>query len=188
MAWHGIIQGSILGPILYVIFISPLFNIENLTCFADDKYALVENKEKSVVTTHIQQKMKRVINWLTKSGMKVNEAKADLCLFYKHGTTPIRISLNGQLVISNSNTNVLGVIFDSKLQWYNQVAHTIEKANSTLDAIKMISRFFTLGELVSLITSNFYSNLFYTSETWHIPSLNSNLKQNIKFFGKGDKN
>jgi hypothetical protein len=29
MTWHGIIQGSIFGPILYVIFISPLFNIEN---------------------------------------------------------------------------------------------------------------------------------------------------------------
>ena len=177
--WHGIIQGSILGPILYAIFISPLFNIENLTCFADDKYVLVENKEKSVVITHIQQKLKRVIEWLTKSGMKVNEAKTDLCLFYKHDTTPIRISLNGQLVISNSKINVLGVIFDSKLQWYDQVAHTLKKANSALYAIKMISRFFTFRELVSLITSNFYSILFYNSEIWHIPSLNSNLKQKI---------
>ncbi len=128
--WHGIIQGSIFGPILYVIIISPLFNIENLTCFADDKYALVENKEKSVVATHIQQKLKRVMDWLTKSGMKVNEAKTDLCLFYKHDTTPIRISLNGQSVISNSKINVLGVIFDSKLQWYAQVALTLKKANT----------------------------------------------------------
>ena len=36
VTWYGIVQGSILGPILYAIFISPLFDIENLTCFADD--------------------------------------------------------------------------------------------------------------------------------------------------------
>jgi hypothetical protein len=70
MTWHGIIHGSILGPILYAIFIFPLFNIKNLTCFANNKCALLENKEKSVVTTQIQQKLKRVIKWLTKSGMK----------------------------------------------------------------------------------------------------------------------
>ena len=178
-SWHGIIQGSILGPILYAIFISPLFDIENLTCFADDKFALVENKEKSLVQIHIQQKLKKVIDWLTKSGMKVNEAKTDLCLFFKHDTTPIRISLNGQTVISKNKINVLGVIFDSKLQWTDQVALTMKKANSALCAIKMISKFFTFRELISLITSNFYSILFYNSEIWHLPSLNSNLKQKI---------
>ena len=146
-SWHGIIQGSILGPILYAIFISPLFDIENLTCFADDKFALVENKEKSLVQIHIQQKLKKVIDWLTKSGMKVNEAKTDLCLFFKHDTTPIRISLNGQTVISKNKINVLGVIFDSKLQWTDQVALTMKKANSALCAIKMISKFFTFQRI-----------------------------------------
>ena len=41
--WFGVIQCSILGPILYAIFISPLFMIENLTCYADDKFSLVED-------------------------------------------------------------------------------------------------------------------------------------------------
>ena len=40
VTWYGIIQGSILGPILYAIFISPLFKIENLTCYADDKFGM----------------------------------------------------------------------------------------------------------------------------------------------------
>ena len=42
-SWNGIIQGSILGHILYAIFISPLFDIENLTCYADIKFPLVQD-------------------------------------------------------------------------------------------------------------------------------------------------
>ena len=177
--WYGIIQGSILGPILYAIFISPIFEIENLTCFADDKFALAENKDKSLVKFLIQKKLERVIDWLSKSGMKVNEAKTDLCLFYKLDTTPISILLNGQTITSNNKINVLGVIFDSKMQWTEQVAQTLNKANSALCAIRMINKYFNSKELLNLITSNFYSILFYNSEIWHLPSLNHNLKQKL---------
>ena len=41
VTWYGIVQGSILGPTLYAIFISPLFEVENLTCFADDNFLTI---------------------------------------------------------------------------------------------------------------------------------------------------
>ena len=46
-------------------------------------------------------------------------------------------------------------------------------------AIRMIRKYFTTKELLQLITSNLYSILFYNSEIWHIPSLNSTLKQKL---------
>ena len=89
VTWYGIVQGSILGPILYAIFISPLFEIEKLTCFADDKFPLAWNSDKSVLVGIMEVKLKRVMDWLKDSGMKVNESKTDLCLFYKGDSTPI---------------------------------------------------------------------------------------------------
>ena len=175
--WHGIVQGSILGPVLYAIFVSPLFDLESLTCFADDKYALAMNKDKEEVVALIQIKLENVVKWLVDSGMKVNEAKTDLCLFYKQDTTPITFLLNGKQITSNSKINVLGVIFDSKLQWIDHVALTLKKANSALCAIKLISRYFNTKELSNLITANFYSLLYYNSEIWHLPTLNPRLKQ-----------
>ena len=56
--WHGIVQGSILGRILYAIFISPLFDVENLTCFADDKFHLTWNKDKSLPVREMEIKFK----------------------------------------------------------------------------------------------------------------------------------
>ena len=60
-------QGSILGPILYAIFISPLFEIETLTCYADDMFPVVFGKDKVVLAERMKTKLETI--WLTKSGM-----------------------------------------------------------------------------------------------------------------------
>ena len=75
--------------------------------------------------------------------------------------------------------NVLGVIFDQKLQWSDHVAHCISESNKALCAIRLISKFFNTTELLQLITSNFYSILYYNSEIWHLPTLKGILKQKL---------
>ena len=47
------------------------------------------------------------------------------------------------------------------------------------NAIRLIRKFFTKRELLSLITSNFYSILYYNSEIWHLPTLKATLKQSL---------
>ena len=73
--------------------------------------------------------------------------------------------------------NVLGVEFDSLLKWDHQVAQAINKAKRALHGIRLIKKHFTKTELRQLLTSNFYSILYYNSEVWHIPTLHSNLKR-----------
>ena len=75
--------------------------------------------------------------------------------------------------------NVLGIIFDTKLQWAPQVANSINKANSALNAIRLIKKFFNPTELLQFLTSNFYSTLYYNSKIWLLPSLKSQLKQSL---------
>ena len=57
--------------------------------------------------------------------------------FFQEGSHPIIIDLNGSTITSSNTMNVLGVIFDLKLQWSNHVANTIRKANSALHANKI---------------------------------------------------
>ena len=177
--WTGIIQGSILGPILYAIFISPLFDIENLTCYADDKFPLVQGKNRLELVAKMQLKLENIIAWLTKSGMVVNRAKTDLCLFCRYDVPPLVINIGGQFVISKKAINILGVSFDSKLQWADQVALACSKATKAINAIRLIKRFFTKPELLQLITANVFSVLYYNSEIWHIPTLKNELKTKL---------
>ena len=72
-----------------------------------------------------------------------------------------------------------GVIFDSKLTWSKHISKQTNKANSALHAIKLIRKFFNQSEILTLLTANFYSILFYNSEVWHIPKLKPELKQII---------
>ena len=68
----GTIQGSILRPILYAIYVSPIFDITNLSNFADDNYTLTWSKSKLSTITLMEEKNEIIKKWLTDSRLKVS--------------------------------------------------------------------------------------------------------------------
>ena len=119
----------------------------------------------------MENKIDLIIKWLKDSGLKVNETKTELCLFYLKDTLVIEITINNETVKSIMEINVLGVIFDSKLNWSSHVLKQINKANQALHAIRLIKNFFKPYENLTYLTSNFFSILYYNSEVWHLPTL-----------------
>ena len=133
---YGTIQGSILGPVLYAIYVSPLFDLTELSNFADDNFALTWHTNKQSAINEMELKLNLIVNWLKDSGLKVNETKTELCLFYRRDTPPIEITISNEILKSLTEMNVLGVIFDSKLTWSSHVSKQINKANQALHAIR----------------------------------------------------
>ena len=174
---HGTVQGSILGPILYAIYVSPMFHLVKMSSFADDSYTVLWDRDKLKLARDMEEELMNLTKWLKDSGLKVNEQKTEMVLFYKKDCLPITITLNQIIIRSIDCMNVLGVKFDSKLQWSRHVSHTITRANGALNAIRLIRRYFTSKELLTLVTANYYSILYYNSEIWHIPNLKPQLKQ-----------
>ena len=82
----GTIQGSILGPILYAIYVAPLFDLSDLSNFADDNFILTFNEKFFLAMSEMESKLKTITKWLTDSGLKVNESKTELCHFYRNDT------------------------------------------------------------------------------------------------------
>ena len=78
---HGTIR-SILGPILYAIYVSPLFDITNLLNFADDNFALTWNKNIKNTIALMSVKLQLITSWLTDTGLKVR-AKLSYAYFTK---------------------------------------------------------------------------------------------------------
>ena len=175
----GTVQGSVLGPVLYAIFVSPLFDLVPVLSFADDSYNMESNASKSAVIEDMEKSLEAITKWLKKSGLKVNEEKTELCLFYKNDTSKVNVRLGDSIIISKNEMNVLGVLFDSKLRWSNHISKAIMKANRALNAIKLIRRFFNKNELLRMLTSNYYSILYYNSEVWNLHSLKYTLKNNL---------
>ena len=71
--------------------------------------------------------------------------------------------------------NVLGVTFDSKLNWADHISNAIKRSMKALNATRLKRIFFSRKELLSLVTSNFYYNL----EIWQLPTLKTTLKQSL---------
>ena len=172
----GTVQGSILGPILYAIYISPIFDLVRMSSFADDNFTVIWNRDKNQLIRDMEKELETLTKWLKDSGLKVNESKTELVLFYRKDCRQISLILNGTPIESSSSMNVLGVIFDSRMQWAEHLASCVTKANKALNAIRLIRRYFNTKELLNLITSNYYSILYYNSEIWHLPNLKPQLK------------
>jgi hypothetical protein len=173
----GAVQGSILGPILYAIYVSPVFDLVLMSSFADDNFTLKWNIKKNDLIKDMEQELEMLTKWLRDSGLKVNDDKTEVVLFYRKNCRPISLTLKGTQLVSRSSMNVLGMVFDSRLQWAQQVVNSVTKATKAQCAIKHIRRYFTTRELMGLITSNYYSIVYYNSEIWHGPSLKPQLKQ-----------
>ena len=92
----------------------------DLTNFADDNFALVWSNSVPDLINLMQSKLEMIVEWLRKSGLKVNEIKTELCLFHRLDQPIVSINLNGEQITSKKVMNVLGICFDSKLQWQEQ--------------------------------------------------------------------
>ena len=96
--YHGTIQGSILGPILYAIYVSTLFDITNLSNFADNNYALTWSKSRLNTIILMEERIKIIKKRLTDLGLKVNDSKYEFCLFYHKDPPDDNINNNISIV------------------------------------------------------------------------------------------
>jgi len=75
---------------------------------------------------------------------------------------------------------VLGVYFDSKLTWEKHIRHNISKCSSKLAVLRKLRRNFNSEQFKSIITSQYFSQLYYCSEVWLSQATKANLKNLIR--------
>ena len=73
----------------------------------------------------MKKAVEAITKWLKDSGLKVNDSKTELCLFHRNPHEPITLTFNEVTLTSKLHMNVLGIIFNSRLQWNDHVAQTI---------------------------------------------------------------
>ena len=131
----GVPQGSILGPILFNIFLSDLFLIVQNTDFAsyaDDNTIYNAGGNIEEVILSLQESSKKLFKWFSDNQMKSNGDKCNL-LVSTNDTAEIQIG--EYLIKSSTNEKLLGVNIDSKLTFDSHVSHLCNKANKKLRAL-----------------------------------------------------
>jgi hypothetical protein len=116
----------VLGPVLYAIFVSLLFDLTQITNFADDNFVIGWNEQLSVLIENLELDLEMIVKELKDSGLKVNEGKTEMCLFHRNDQPSTSIKLQGLTIKTKKEMNVLGVVFDNKLNWSSYVAQAIK--------------------------------------------------------------
>jgi hypothetical protein len=100
----------------------------------------------------IASETKIAIKWFLDSGLCVNKNKTEVCVFFRNNSRAHEVVLGSEKVSVLKNMKILGLIFDSKLNWYRQTVTAIEKTNKAKQALRIISRYFLLQKMfISLL-------------------------------------
>jgi hypothetical protein len=133
----GTVQGSILGPVLYAIFASPMFKIADLDAFADDTFFSRWNRSLPELIFDMEQSIEAIIKWLRQSDLKVNQNKTEACLLYKHDLVPITIRVGDAMIATKKLINVSE---SSVQQWDIHILKVCDEANKSSNALKLIKK------------------------------------------------
>ena len=195
---QGVPQGSVLGPLLFNIYLNDLFFLIDYTevCnFADDTTIFACDKDLGSLINRLEHDSFLAIEWFQNNYMKLNEDKCHLLVGgYKHESIWAKI---GDARIWESNKQkLLGVHIDRTLCFDEHVSNLCKKAGRKLSVLARLSSYMTLTQRRVLMKSFIEAQFGYCPLVWmfhgrvlnrkinhlHEPSLRILYKDSISSF------
>ena len=167
---HGVPQGSVLGPILFLIYINDLNNcIKYCTTyhFADDTNLLNISNDYQTLRKKVNYDLFNLHKWLTANKISLNEGKTELIFFRKSGPVPlIKIKLHGKSLIPSNSVKYLGVYLDEFLSGEAHCQELVKKLNRGNGMLAKARHFVPQSDLKNIYHAIFASHLMYGAQVW----------------------
>ena len=168
----GVPQGSILGPLLFLLYINDLHNSTNLCItnhFADDTCLIFKGKKLNLLKSTVDRELKGIYKWLCANKLSLNVSKTQFLLFRtksKLDKYRFTLTLNQTKLYESTFVKYLGVLIDNKLSWkhhINELSKRLAFSNSLLCKIR---HYVPQKILRSLYYSLFNSHILYGCLNW----------------------
>ena len=165
----GVPQGSVLGPLLFNIFINDLFYAieHSQVCnFADDNTIFASGETLDAVTKCIENDMRNAMSWYKLNEMVANPEKFQLIYFGLKEDHDLSIEINGDLIKMSDTVKLFGVTIDSKLRFNEHVKIICQKTNTKVKAFSRVVRYLEPQKASLLYNSFILTNFNYCPLIW----------------------
>ena len=168
----GVPQGSILGPLLFIIYINDLPNASKIMqslLFADDTSMFYSHKNLSHVISVLNNELTHVVNWLRANKLSLNVGKTNYMIFRPKQK---KLGPHDPLVIDNKTikqvevTKFLGVFIDEYFTWKSHISFVNKKMSKTIGIMNKSRLLLSSKTMISLYYTLVYPYLNYCNIAW----------------------
>ena len=171
----GVPQGSVLGPLLFLIYINDMnmaLNKSVVHHFADDTNLLSSSKNLNALRKTLNEDLSLLFKWLCANRLSLNVAKTEFIIFRpkKKLNGSIKLRLNNTTIRESTKIKYLGLLLDGNLCWNPHITELAKKLSCAVGMLHKIKQFCTSKTLCSIYHALFHSHLNYGNSVWGLSS------------------
>ena len=174
----GVPQGSILGPLLFNIFICDMFYFledYDIANYADDSTPYNVDKNVESVVNNLEHLSPILFKWLNNNYMKVNTGKSHLLV---SGNVRSKAKIDNNYIESEKEQVLLGITIDSNLAFENHINNICKKASQKLNTLARVAPYMNMQKRRIIMKSFVTSQFGYCLLIWMFHSRRLNNKIN----------